>query len=45
MASHFFACKYLEMVLSSAGFSLRVLVLARPNPRRLKPALLNPNHA
>src|SRR5271165_4387138 len=28
--------------LSSAGFSLRVLVLACTNPRRLKPALLKP---
>jgi len=29
------------MVLSSAGFSLRIFVLARTKPRRLKPALLN----
>ncbi len=30
------------MGLGSAGFSLRGLVHARTNPRRLKPALLNP---
>ena len=31
-----------DFVLSSAGFSLRGLVLARPNPRRLKPAPQSP---
>jgi hypothetical protein len=30
------------MIPSSVGFSLRVLVLARTNPCRLKPTLLKP---
>jgi hypothetical protein len=31
---------FASSVFTSVGFSLRILVLARPKPRRLKPALL-----